>query len=374
MISTCCRFCPFGVFFLIAGCQPYNMPRGVTDISQRVYDLHMFAFWICVAIGVVVFGVMFFSVFFHRKSRGYQAAKFSHSTKLEIVWTIIPIIILIVLMVPGVRVLMAMHDSSESQLDIKITAYQWKWQYEYLNNNVNFFSNLQTPRAQIINQQSKGENYLLEVDEPLVLPVNTRVRFLITAADVLHSWWVPELSVKRDAVPGFINEAWTEINHEGTYRGQCTELCGTDHAFMPIVVQAVDQETFTQWLAERQQQSKQEEQLAVKTDWTEEELLQRGEQVYAVNCASCHQPNGKGVPPSFPALDGSGVVLGDTREQIDILLNGRAGTAMAAFGSILTDNDIAAVITYTRNSWGNRGRSVGEVVFPADIAKERSAQ
>ena len=358
----------------LAACQPYNMPRGVTGISQQVYDLHMFAFWICVAIGLVVFGVIFFSVFFHRKSRGYQPATFSHSTKLEIVWTVIPIIILIVLIVPGIRVLIAMSDSSDSELDIKITGYQWKWEYEYLDKNVNFFSNLQTPRAQIINQQTKGKDYLLEVDEPLVLPINTRVRFLITAADVLHSWWVPELSVKKDAVPGFINEAWTEIDQEGVYRGQCTELCGIDHGFMPIVVRAVDQETFDSWLEERQEKSKQEETLAVKTDWTKEELLERGEQVYAINCASCHQPNGKGVPPSFPALDGSLVVLGETVEQIDIVLNGRSGTAMAAFGSILNDNDIAAVITYTRNSWSNKGKLSEDVIFPADIGKERSAQ
>lgn len=359
---------------LLFACQPYNMPRGVTDISQQVYDLHMFAFWICVAIGVVVFGVMFFSMFFHRKSRDYKPAGFSHSTKLEIVWTIIPVIILVVLMVPGIRVLMTMHDSGDSELDIKIVGYQWKWEYEYLDKNVGFFSNLQTPREQIINQQQKGEDYLLEVDEPLVLPINTRVRFLITAADVLHSWWVPELSVKKDAVPGFINEAWTEINSEGVYRGQCTELCGADHGFMPVVVRAVNQETFDSWLKERQEESKQEEQLAIKTDWTKEELLERGERIYAINCASCHQPSGKGVPPSFPALDGSALVLGDIKEQIDILLNGRAGTAMAAFGSILNDNDIAAVITYTRNSWSNQGKSALDVIFPADISTERATQ
>lgn len=351
--------------------QPYNLPVGVTETSQAIFDLHIFAFWVCAAIGVVVFGVIFFSIFFHRKSRGYMPATFSHSTKMEIVWTIIPILILIMLMVPATKTLMDMYEVGEPQLDVKITAYQWKWQYEYLNRRVDFFSNLATPRAQIINRQTKGENYLLEVDQPLVLPVNTRVRFLVTAADVLHSWWVPEFSVKKDAIPGFISEAWTEVKTIGTYRGQCTELCGTDHGFMPIVVEVVSQEDFDIWLAARRQETEREEQLELKTDWTKEELLARGEQIYAINCASCHQPNGRGVPPSFPALEGSSVVLGDSAAQIDILLNGRTGTAMAAFGSILGDNDLAAVISYTRNSWGNQGRTAQELIFPQDVRAAR---
>ena len=356
-----------GVFAL----QPYNMPRGVTDISQSVYGLHMFAFWVCVGIGVVVFGVMLWSIYFHRKSRNYKPATFYHSTKLEIVWTVIPIIILVVLATPGTKVLIDMYDVGEPELDVKITGYQWKWRYEYMDKNVDYFSNLQTPRDQIINKEAKGETYLLEVDEPLVLPVNTRVRFLVTAADVLHSWWVPELSVKKDAIPGFINEAWTVIKEEGVYRGQCTELCGADHAFMPVVVRAVDQQTFDNWLAERQQESEQAEALAAKTDWTKEELMERGEQVYAINCASCHQLTGKGVPPTFPALDGSAVVLGPLDEQVNILLNGRQGTAMAAFGRILNDNDIAAVITYTRNVWGNKDQSSPDTLLPQEVSAQR---
>lgn len=356
-----------GVFAL----QPYNLPRGVTDISQSVYGLHMFAFWVCVGIGVVVFGVMLWSIYFHRKSRNYKPATFYHSTKLEIVWTVIPIIILVVLATPGTKVLIDMYDVGEPELDVKITGYQWKWRYEYMDKNVDYFSNLQTPRDQIINKEAKGETYLLEVDEPLVLPVNTRVRFLVTAADVLHSWWVPELSVKKDAIPGFINEAWTIIKEEGTYRGQCTELCGADHAFMPVVVRAVDQQTFDNWLAERQQESEQAEALAAKTDWTKEELMERGEQVYAINCASCHQLTGKGVPPTFPALDGSAVVLGPLDEQVNILLNGRQGTAMAAFGRILNDNDIAAVITYTRNVWGNKDQSSPDTLLPQEVSAQR---
>ena len=343
------------VFFsgLLFAAVPYNLPRGVTNISQEVYWLHMFAFWVCVGIGVVVFGVMLWSVYFHRKSRNYKPATFYHSTKLEIVWTVIPIIILIVLAVPGTRVLIDMHEVGEAELDVKITGYQWKWHYEYMGEQVDYFSNLRTSRDAINNKEPKSETYLLEVDEPLVLPVNTRVRFLVTAADVLHAWWVPELSVKKDAVPGFINEAWTEINEKGTYRGQCAELCGPDHAFMPIVVRAVDKDTFADWLAERKEVSAQEEVLAAKTDWTKEELSARGEQVYAINCASCHQVSGKGIPPTFPALVGNPAVLGPAEAQIDVILNGRQGTAMASFGRILNDNDIAAVITYTRNAWGN---------------------
>ena len=351
--------------------QPYNLPRGVTDISQSVYGLHMFAFWVCVGIGVVVFGVMLWSIYFHRKSRNYKPATFYHSTKLEIIWTVIPIIILVALATPGTRVLMEMYDVGDAELDVKVTGYQWKWRYEYMDKNVDYFSNLQTPRDQIINQEVKGETYLLEVDEPLVLPVNTRVRFLVTAADVLHSWWVPELSVKKDAIPGFINEAWTVIKEEGIYRGQCTELCGADHAFMPVVVRAVDQQTFDAWLAERQQESEQAEALASKTDWTKEELMERGEQVYAINCASCHQLTGKGVPPTFPALDGSAVVLGPFDEQINVLLNGRQGTAMAAFGRILNDSDIAAVITYTRNVWGNKDKTSPDAIMPQEVSAQR---
>ncbi len=355
---------------LLVAAVPYNLPRGVTNISQEVYWLHMFAFWVCVGIGVVVFGVMLWSVYFHRKSRNYKPATFYHSTKLEIVWTVIPIIILIVLAVPGTRVLIDMHEIGDAELDVKITGYQWKWHYEYMGEQVDYFSNLRTSRDAINNKEPKSETYLLEVDEPLVLPVNTRVRFLVTAADVLHAWWVPELSVKKDAVPGFINEAWTEINEEGTYRGQCAELCGADHAFMPIVVRAVDKDTFAGWLAERKEASAQEEVLAAKTDWTKEELIARGEQVYAINCASCHQVSGKGIPPTFPALVGSAAVLGPVAAQIDVILNGRQGTAMASFGRILNDNDLAAVITYTRNAWGHKASP--DLVTPDAVRAQRT--
>ena len=351
--------------------QPYNMPEGVTSTSRDIFDLHMFSFWICVGIGVVVFGIMLWSIVFHRKKPGRQAAKFSHSTTLEIIWTIIPIIILIVLLVPATRTLINIYDSSNSEIDIKVTGYQWRWHYEYLGEKVEFFSNLKTTEEQINNAEAKDENYLLEVDEEIVVPVNTKVRFLITAADVLHAWWVPELAVKKDAVPGFINEAWTIIDEPGVYRGQCAELCGTRHAFMPIVVRAVDRAAYDSWLDERKQGAAEEEALAQKTDWTKEELLERGASLYSVNCVACHQTSGNGLPPTFPALNGNSVVLGPMAGQIDVILNGRAGTTMQAYGALLSDADIAAIITHTRNAWDNGGRGQDPVVYPQDVATER---
>lgn len=349
--------------------QPYNLPVGVTDISKEIFDLHMFGFWISLAIGIFVFAIMLWSIVFHRKSVRPVAAKFSHSTMLEVIWTVIPIIILVVLMIPAAQVLTRAYDSSNAEIDIKITGYQWRWHYEYLDERVEFFSSINTPEEQISNQAEKTAEYLLEVDEEIVIPIDTKVRFLLTSADVLHAWWVPDLGVKKDAIPGFINEMWTIVNEEGVYRGQCAELCGTRHAFMPIVVRAVSRPEYDAWLAERQQGAAEEEKLAQKTDWTPEELIERGKQVYSINCVACHQTSGKGLPPAFPALVGSSVVLGPKAAQIDILLNGRSGTTMQAFGSLLSDSDIAAVITYTRNAWGNQGQD--QTVFPQDVASQR---
>lgn len=230
--------------------QPYNMPVGVTDISENVFGLHMLIFWVCVAIGIVVFGVMLISIVKHRKSAGHQAAQFHESTRVEIIWTVIPFAILIGMAIPASQTLIAMEDSgTDADMTIKITGYQWKWEYEYLGEDVSFYSNLSTPREQIENQAGKTENYLLEVDNPLVLPVGKKVRFLLTSNDVIHAWWVPDLAVKKDAVPGFINEMWTRINEPGTYRGQCAELCGRDHGFMPVVVEALPEEEYEAWLA-----------------------------------------------------------------------------------------------------------------------------
>lgn len=225
-----------------------NMPRGVTTISQGVYELHMLIFWICVGIGVIVFSIMFWSIFYHRKSRGVTPAQFHESTVVEVIWTIIPVLILVGMAIPATKTLIKMYDTSDAALTVKVTGYQWRWKYDYLDKDISFFSVLSTPQNQIHNLVEKGENYLLEVDNPLVVPVGKKIRIITTAADVIHSWWVPELGWKKDAIPGFINESWTLIEKPGIYRGQCAELCGKYHGYMPIVVKAVQESEFQQWL------------------------------------------------------------------------------------------------------------------------------
>jgi len=341
-----------------------NLTPGVTAVSRSIYDLHMTIFWICVAIAVVVFGVMFWSIFHHRKSRGAKAHHFHENTLVEVLWTLTPILILVSMAVPATVTLVNMYDTSEAELDVQITGYQWKWRYDYLDQDLSFFSNLSTPAEQIANTAEKQENYLLEVDRHLVLPVNTKIRFLLTANDVIHSWWVPELAVKKDAIPGFINEAWSIIEEPGIYRGQCAELCGQNHGFMPIVVEAVSREEFDAWvLAQREEKAAQAS--AAERSWTLDELMQRGEQVYLSHCAACHQPGGEGITGAFPALKGSPIALGEVSAHIDVVLNGRSGTAMQAFRDQLSAIELAAVITYERNAWGN---SLGEAVSPAQIA------
>lgn len=340
-----------------------NMPVGVTDVSKSVYELHMTIFWICVVIGIVVFGVMFYSIFKHRKSKGAVAQQFHESTTVEIVWTIIPVLILIGMCIPATKTLIEMYDTSESEVDIKITGYQWKWRYEYLGTDIDFFSNMSTPKEEIYNAKEKNEHYLLEVDNELVVPINKKIRFLITANDVIHSWWIPDFAVKKDAIPGFINESWTRINEPGIYRGQCTELCGKDHGFMPVVVRAVEQEEYDAWIVQKQEEAKAAAELA-KLTFTLEEQMERGEKVYATACAACHQANGAGIPPSFPALKGSPIAVGPVEKHIDVVVNGVAGTAMAAYGDQLSDVDMAAVITYERNAWGN---DTGDNVSAKDI-------
>lgn len=348
----------------------FNMSEGVTDISRSVFDLHMLIFWICVVIGIIVFGVMFWSMFMHRKSRGAVPATFHENISVEVLWTVIPLLILIGMAVPATKTLIDIYDTEESDVDIMITGYQWRWQYKYLGEDVSFLSNLTTPRDQIENQADKGENYLLEVDEPMVVPVGKKIRFLITSADVIHSWWVPALAVKKDAIPGFVNEAWTRIEEPGIYRGQCTELCGRDHGFMPIVVDARTQEDYDAWLAGKQEAAAAEAELRDK-EWTLAELMERGERVYTTNCAACHQVDGSGLPPAFPALKGSDIALNDISGHIDIVVNGKAGTSMAAFGGQLSEVDIAAVITYERNAWGN---DTGDIVSPLDILNFKDGQ
>jgi len=340
-----------------------NLPRGVTPISQQAYDLHMLILWICVVIGIVVFGAMFISMISHRKSKGAVAAQFHESTAVEIVWTIIPFLILIGMAIPATRALIDMENTSDADLSIKVTAYQWKWGYEYLDEDIRFYSTLSTPKEEIFNKEAKGKDYLLEVDNPVVVPANKKVRLLITAADVIHAWWVPEFGMKKDAIPGFVNEMWFKVDTPGTYRGQCAELCGKDHGFMPIVVIAKTEDEYSQWVTDQKAGSELAAADALRA-WSQEELVANGEQVYAANCAACHQVNGEGIPGTFPAIKGSPVATGAVDAHIDIVMNGKAGTAMQAFAAQLDDTDIAAVVTYQRNALGN---AAGDTVQPADI-------
>ncbi|MCG9761680.1 MULTISPECIES: cytochrome c oxidase subunit II [Pseudoalteromonas] len=351
----------------------YNMRQGVTDISHQVYELHMTIFLICCVIGVIVFGIMFWALLKHRKSKGVVAAQFHESTKVEILWTAIPFLILIGMAIPATKTLIAMEDTSKADLTIKVTGSQWKWHYEYMGHDVEFYSLLSTPKEEISDLKEKNENYLLEVDKHLVIPTDRKVRFLMTSDDVIHSWWVPDFAVKKDANPGFINEAWTKVNDEGIYRGQCAELCGKDHGFMPVVVEAVSPDQFDKWLEgakEEKAKAEAESQAVAQQTLTKEELMEVGEQAYMAYCAACHQPTGLGLPGVFPAMKGSKVVTGDVKEHIDILLLGRPGTAMQSFAKQLTIKQIAGVITYKRNSWGN---DTGDVIQPSQIQREINA-
>lgn len=340
-----------------------NMPVGVTSVANKVYDLHMLIFWICVIIGVIVFGAMFWAMYFHRKSRGHQAEHWHESLKAEIAWTVVPFIILIGMAFPATTALKDLYDTSEADLDIRVTGYQWRWQYEYPETGVSFLSELTSSEDQIYNLEEKGEYYLQEVNNPLVVPVDQKVRLLITAQDVIHSWWVPDFSVKRDAIPGYINETWFQVDEPGIYRGACTELCGQGHAFMPIVVHAVEQEEFDSWMAEKQAEAEAIAQLMEQT-FTMEELMARGQEAYARTCAACHQANGQGIPPAFPGLIGSPIIEGPVEGHLDVVINGVPGTAMQAFGALLNEVDIAAIITYERNAWGN---DTGDIVQPIDV-------
>ena len=339
----------------------YNMPVGVTDVSESIFELHMIIFWICVVIGVIVFSIMFWSLWKYRKSKGAVAADFDDNFWLEIGWTVAATLVLVWMAVPSTQVMVEAYDDAEGEINILITGHQWKWHYEYLEDEVGFFSNLSTSQEQIDGDVPKGEFYLREVDEPLVIPTNTRVRFLITGNDVIHSWWVPDFAVKQDAIPGFINTAWTNVPEPGIFRGACTELCGIKHAFMPVVVRAVEREEFDAFIAEKVALAEEERLLTSKV-WTKEELMARGESFYSVNCAACHQANGQGIPPVFPALAGSQIALNDSSRHIEILMEGVQGSAMAAFGDSYSEVDIASVITYTRQAWPNGADAEGVIV------------
>lgn len=346
---------------------PLNMTRGVTEISQQVYQLHMTIFWICCVIGAVVFGIMFWSIIRHRKARGVQPAQFHESTKVEILWTAIPVVILIGMAIPATKTLIAMEDTSAADVTVLVTGSQWKWHYKYLDHEIEYFSLLATPREQIANKLAKGENYLLEVDRPLVIPTGKKVRFLMTSDDVIHSWWVPAFAIKKDANPGFINEAWTRVDHPGIYRGQCAELCGKDHGFMPVVVIAKEPADYQAWVVQEEARiaaakAAERELLAMNMDMAE--LMATGERVYQGWCVACHQASGNGLPGIFPAIRGSQLVLNDRRAHIEIIVNGKPGTAMQAFGRQLSLKELAAVITYTRNAFDN---NTGDAVQAADV-------
>ena len=342
-----------------------NMTRGVTGVSNEVFELHMLIFWICVAIGVVVFGVMFYSMYAHTKKKNPVASTFHESTKVEIAWTIIPFLILIAMAIPASKTLVKIYDDEAGDINIQVTGYQWKWQYRYLEDDVSFFANLSTDLDEIYNLVPKGENYLQEVDEMVVIPVGKKIRFLITANDVIHSWWMPAFAIKQDAIPGFVNTAWTIVDEPGTYRGKCTELCGKNHGFMPIVVKAVEQEEYDQWINDKKQAAMKLAELTTK-NWTTEELIAKGKDVYAVNCVACHQTNGEGITGIFPALAGSDIVLNNKPRNIEILMEGVQGAAMNSF-DYLSEVELASVITYTRQSWGNDAKGDGTVVLPQDI-------
>jgi cytochrome c oxidase subunit 2 len=350
-----------------------NLPDGVTQIAKDIAWLHWFMLIVCMVIFIAVFGVMFYSIWAHRKSRGAKAATFHEHLGVEVAWTVIPFVIVIAMALPATRTVVAMKDTSGADITVKVTGYQWKWGYEYIDGpaaGVKFLSNLATPRAQIEGKEPRGPLYLMEVDNPLVVPVGKKIRISVTGGDVIHSWMVPELAVKQDAIPGFIRNVWFRAEKVGEFRGQCTELCGKDHAFMPIVVKVVSEQDYATWSAE------QKKLLAAAADdpnkeWAAADLIARGEKVYAANCVACHQGSGKGVMGAFPALDGSKIVLGPKADQIQILLKGKQGTAMAAFGGQLNDVEIASVISFTRASWTNAGKGQDPVVLPADVKAAR---
>ncbi len=351
-----------------------NLSPGVTTFSQGAYDIHQMVLWICVVIGAVVFGAMIYSIIYHRKSKGAVAADFHDNTTIEIVWTIVPFLILIAMAIPATKVLLAMEDTSNSDMSIKVTGYQWKWHYDYLGEDVSFFSNITTPDALSLKTNAsveKNDTYLMDVDNKLVVPTNTKVRLLFTSNDVIHSWWVPAFGLKKDTIPGYINEGWINVPEPGVYRGKCAELCGTNHGFMPVVVEAKSRKEYLAWLEGQKLAAADVAESAARI-WTRADLISHGEKVYATSCQACHQANGEGLPNVFPGLKGGAIATGDIAKHIDVVLNGAMKdgkpTAMQAFGAQLNDADLAAVITYERNAWGN---DTGDAVQPSDIKAAR---
>ncbi|AMO98444.1 cytochrome c oxidase, subunit II [Collimonas arenae] len=351
-----------------------NFQPPVTQIAQQIYDLHNLMLIICLVIFLAVFGVMFYSILKHRKSLGHKSASFHESTGVEIAWTVIPFLIVIGMALPATKTVVAMKDTSNADITIKVTGMQWKWGYDYLNGagaGISFLSNLATPHEQVVDSTKvKNDNYLIEVDNPMVVPVNKKIRIITTANDVIHSWTIQAFGVKQDAIPGFVRDTWFKAEKVGTYRGQCVELCGKDHAFMPIVVNVLSEADYKTWVDGKKKEMAAQADDPNKT-WTIDELKQRGEKVYTANCAACHQATGKGVPGAFPALDGDPVVNGPRAAQINVVLNGKTDGAMQmpAWKAVLSDTEIAAVITYTRNNWSNKAQE--NIVQPAEVLAAR---
>ena len=351
-----------------------NFQPPVTEIAQQIYDLHNLMLIICLVIFLAVFGVMFYSILKHRKSLGAKSASFHESTGVEIAWTVIPFLIVIGMALPATKTVVAMKDTSNADITIKVTGMQWKWGYDYLNGDgagISFLSNLSTPHEQVVDSTKvKNDNYLIEVDNPMVVPVNKKIRIITTANDVIHSWTVQAFGVKQDAIPGFVRDTWFKAEKVGVYRGQCVELCGKDHAFMPIVVNVLSDADYKAWVDGKKKEMAAQADDPNKT-WTIDELKQRGEKVYTANCAACHQANGKGIPGAFPPLDGDPVVNGPRAAQINVVLNGKIDGAlqMPAWKAVLSDTEIAAVITYTRNNWSNKAQE--NIVQPAEVLAAR---
>jgi cytochrome c oxidase subunit 2 len=356
-----------------------NLAPPVTQIAEQIYSLHTGVMIVCIVIFLAVFGVMFYSILKHRKSLGHKSATFHESVTVEIAWTVVPFLIVIGMALPATKTVVAMKDTSNADITIKATGMQWKWGYDYMKGEgegIGFLSNLSTPRSQVgapgvAPTEARGVNYLIEVDNPVVVPVNKKIRLVLTANDVIHAWMIPAFGVKQDAIPGFVRDTWFKAEKIGTYRGQCAELCGKEHAFMPIVVNVVSDDDYKKWVDGKKKEMAASADDPTKT-WTIDELKQRGEKVYASNCVACHQPTGKGVPGAFAALDGSKVVAGPKADQIQVLLNGKKSGAFPSempSWKQLSDTEIAAVITYTRNNWSNKSQE--NIVQPAEVLAAR---
>ncbi len=349
----------------------YDMRPGVTEMSQRIQQIHQMGLWVCIIVGFIVFGAMFYSMYAHRRANNPTPATFSESTLVEIIWTVIPVLILVVMAIPATNALRDIEDNDNSDMTVLITGSQWKWHYKYLESGISYYSNIATPDEQINNLEPKDEFYLLDVDNPLVLPTNKKIRFLMASDDVIHSWWVPDFAVKQDAIPGFINEAWTRVPVAGTYRGQCTELCGIGHAYMPIVVEVRPEAEFDVWIEEQRIANELAGEAAVAArakSWAMDELLPIGEEVFIKHCATCHERDGMGQGSKYPALAGSQIATGVIGDHLNRVMNGKADTEMQAWAPQLSDLEIAGVITYERNSWTNH---TGDIVQPLTVYEAR---